>query len=54
MARKYISTCRELNHTPKPPGEHSKKLLEGWNEGIIEANGAASNDDNTYGNQCLE
>jgi hypothetical protein len=54
LAGKYINTCCELEHIPKPPGIHSKSYIEGWKHGIEDRNAAAENDDGTYGHQCKE
>jgi hypothetical protein len=48
LSYQYINTCSE-NHIPlKPPGIYSKKYLKGRKNGIEDATGAASNDDDTY------
>jgi hypothetical protein len=53
LAYKFINACHELNYVPTPPGNHSKEYLEGWNDGFLDADAAASNDDGTYGNGCV-
>ena len=39
----------ESYYSAKPPGEHSKKYVEGWGDGISDTDAAASNDDGTQG-----
>ena len=46
LAAKYIMIC-ESYYSAKPPGEHSKKYVEGWGDGISDTDAAASNDDGT-------
>jgi hypothetical protein len=53
LAAKYINICYELNDIPNPPGKYSKEYVEGWNNGISDANAAASNDDNVRSNVTI-
>ncbi|MFZ0512362.1 MAG: hypothetical protein WAM14_12205 [Candidatus Nitrosopolaris sp.] len=53
VAEKLIAKCHEGTN-PSLPGHHSKEYLEGYNNGFSDANAAATNDNNTYGDQCTK